>query len=83
MAPVDQMEPLETVLTRGPGLAGVAPFPGPICRSDELEPPSVIQAFRWIPNCAALAFGMDARHVARSCQFQPAVPDQLRRDLQV
>lgn len=65
------------------GREGMARFPTLLCRKDGPEQPSEVQAFRLIENCAALAFGMDARHVANNFQFQPAVPERLRRDLPV
>ena len=62
------------------GTAEMARSRGPICRRDEPEQPNEIQTCRWIPSYASLAFGMDARPVARNFQFQPAAPERLRRD---
>ena len=68
----------------------VAPWPDGIppslilpCRKDGLEQPSETPAFRLTGNCVALAFGTDARRIARNLPFQPAAPAALRRGLQV
>jgi hypothetical protein len=78
MAQAGRMEIARTV---APGHEGIARFPILICRIDGPEQPSVRQAFRSMANCVGLAFGMDARHVARKFQFQLEVREGLRRDL--
>ena len=77
------MEPMEIAPSAGPGRAGMGRYPTLLCRREGPEPRNGIQRFRWILNCGALAFGMDAKHAVRNFQFQPAAPERLRRDLLV
>lgn len=77
MALVDRMGIARTV---APGREGIARFPIQICRLDGPEQPSARQAFRSMVNCAGLAFGMDARYVVRTFQFQLEVREGLRHD---
>lgn len=82
-AVTDRMGPIEIARIVVPGVEGIPPFPILVCRNDGLEQPSGTPAFRSMGNYVALAFGMGARLVARSFQFQLGAPAALRRDPRV
>jgi hypothetical protein len=58
-------------------------FPILVCRNATLERASGTPASRLMGNCAALAFGMDERHVDRNFQLRLVAPAALRRGLRV